>query len=378
MNLKNPTEEMLNAELSSASFSSGQQNVQLSTSSPQWTSSSSSTTPLAHTQLRPSSPAHNKSFFNSLPAIYNDLQSGEGAFSSLTNPAAPPPPPPNNSGYFSNSNLINLNQESHPTNLQLNDQSKVFANSQFSSHYYNNHPLHSQPILNNSLINNSLVSNSLVNNSLTNYDFANDLSANGQKAYLDQHGVPHVVSTTNNFHHYNISLHHANNANHGLPTEPSSINFHHLQSLENNLLEQSPNGANCLLNSSGASASNLKKRKKEHSACPNSTTSKSSAAEATSKTLTTLKSSIKKEPSNSHLVDNQIKDENKQPSGLSRSLDLTDNYANCEYFAGGEHSNENNSNYSSTFLDSVFQSIKFYPFNQTAWHSLYDENFDKL
>lgn len=371
MNLKNSTEEMLNAELSSASFSSGQPNVPLSTGSPQWTSSSS-TTPLAHTPLRPASPAHNKSFFNSLPAIYNDLQPSEaGAFSSLTNQTAAGQPPAS-SGYFANSNLINLNQESHPANIQLNDQSKVFANSQFSSHYYNN-PLHSQPILNNSLINNSLVSNSL-----SNYDFASDLSANGQKAYLDQHGVPHVVSTTNNFHLYNnISLHHANhNANHhGLPAESSSINFHHLQSLENNLLE--PVSGSCLLNSSGASGLSTKKRKKEHSACSNSV-AKSSTTEATSKNLTVLKSSIKKEPPNGQLADNPIKDENKQPS-LSRSLDLTDNYANYEYFAGGEHSNtENNSNYSSTFLDSVFQSIKFYPFNQTTWHSLYDENFEKL
>ena len=364
---------MLNAELSSTSFS--QQNVSLTTSSPQWTSSSS--TPLAQTPLRSVSPGHKSSFFNSLPAIYNDIQSSEGAFSSLANQATGAQPS-NSSGYFSNSNLINLNQESHPTNLQLNDQSKVFANSQFPSHYYNNHPLHSQPILNNSLINSSLVSNSLASNSLSNYDFPNDLSTNGQKAYLDQHGVPHVVSTTNNFHHYNIntiSLHHANNANHGLPTESSSINFHHIQSLENNLLEPNQGGANCLLGSSTASGLplNTKKRKKEHSACSNSATSKSS--ETTGKNLTVLKSSVKKEPPNNQLADSQTKDENKQ---TSRNLDLTDNYANYEYFAGGEHSNENNSNYSSTFLDSVFQSIKFYPFNQTAWHSLYDENFNKL
>lgn len=368
---------MLNAELSSASFSSSQQNVQLSTSSPQWTSSSS-TTPLAQTPHRPSSPAHNKTnFFNSLPTLYNDMHStGEGAFSSLTanQTAAGGGQPTNSSGYFSNSNLINLNQESHPTNLQLNDQSKVFANSQFPSHYYNNHPLASQPILNNSLINPSLVGNSIVNNSLTNYEFANDLSTNGQKAYLDQHGLPHVVTqTTNNFHHYNISLHHANNTNHALSTEPSSLNFHHLQSLENNLLEPSPNS--CLLNSSAGSVLplNAKKRKKDHPAAPNSTISKSS--EAAGKTLTVLKNSIKKEPTNRPL-DNQAKEDGKQP--LSRSLDLIDSYANYEYFGGGEHSNENNSNYSSTFLDSVFQSIKFYPFNQTAWHSLYDENFNKL
>lgn len=323
MNLKNST-EMLNSELANTSFN--QSTVQQINS--QWTPSSLS-------QISP----HHKNCLNNLPAIYNEIPpTTEATFSCLTNQTQ-------SSNYFPNSNLEST------ANIQLNDQSKVFANSQLSPHYYNHHLHHSQPIINN---------NSLMNNSNI-YDFTNELSSNGQKTYLDS-SVQHVVNTTNNFHHYNISLHHPNNTP-NLSTEPP-INFHHLQ-LENNLLDQQ-NQTNL---STSTIPLNVKKRKKMEQICSNNVKNCSE----TTKNITLLKNSVKKEP---NISQNQIKEETKQ-SNLDLTLDPNDNYANYDYF-NADYS-EQNSNYSSNaFLESVFQSIKFYPFQQNNWHNLYDENFNKL
>lgn len=366
MNLKNTAiaEEMLNAESPNTPFNQATQQ-----SSAQWSFSSSSTPSLAQ------SPSQNKNFLNNLSTIYNDLPSSESTFSLA---------PQSASNYtLPNSNLINLNQEPHTaTNLQqLNDQSKVFANSQFSSHYYNHHSLHAQPILNNSLVNSNLVNNSLVNNV---YDFPNELSTtNGQK-YLEQHGVQHVVSTTNNFHHYNISLHRPNAASAAsLPAEPS-INFHHHLQLDNNLLEQNQTNSNTsFLNSTSSALPLNKKRKKLEQSCLTNLNKIGPTGESP-KNLAPLKSLIKKEP-DQHQIDNQSK-ENKEINncGLNRSLNqsLNDNYNNYDFYnnLSTELLEQNNqSNYSSnTFLDSVFQSIKFSPFQTTEWHDLYDEHFNKL
>ena len=343
MNLKNSTttEEMLNTELPNASFN---QTSHANSNSLQWTSPTSQAT---------SSIAQNKNFLNNLSSsIYDSSLSSSNDNHSFTNLANNLPA---QSNYFTNSNLINLNnQEAHqPTsNLQLNDESKAFANNQFASHYYNPHSIHHpQPILNNSLANNSNVC-----------DFTNELATNGQKSYLDHNGISHVVNTTNNFHHYNISLHHPN----------------HLQ-LDNNLVDQNAatvaaqNNNNNYLNSP-ALPLNSKKRKKDQTSLSN----KNCPSELNK--TPALKNTIKKEPnSQQQLTSNQvIKEETKQAnlnSSLNRSFNLNDNYTNYDYFSAEPTDQTNYS--SNAFLD-VFQSIKFYPFQQNQWHTIYDDQFNKL
>lgn len=333
MNLRNSrVEEMINTE--SPNTTSFNQTSQQSNSQ-SWSSQSSSS---------------NKNFLNNLQTIYNDSPSTESnSFAYNLSSQSSNSAQPNTSNYFTNSNLINLttNQELNtPSNIQLIDQSKVITNPQISSHYYNHSSLHNQvPTLNNSNV----------------YDFSNELS-NGPKSYLD-HGIhQHVLSTTNNFHHYNINLHHPNSNN--LQNEP--INLHHHLQLENNLLEQNQNN---LLNSNIAPSSNIKKRKKEQLLNLNNSNNKVSK-----NNLAVQKSTVKKEPNQS------IKEDNKNANcSLNRSLNqsIPENYSNYEFF-NNEHNLDPNSSYSAAFLESVFQSIKFYPFQQNSWYSIYDENFNKL